>query len=292
MKNSISPKTGAVRILLSVAPLQKLLVLTFMLLIGPFLLSACSENLPSMPEIPVELPEIPGIPTSLSDLPDLINDLELPDLSGITNLPGLEDLPLLNNEPGTLSFQGPTERRIGLGERIPGTDIELVAINGSEAEFRIAGLRSVRAVGDSLDYDGDWAGANGVTYHARLRLYHVGGDNIRAAGVHQLLLRNVQPVETAQPPSNVAMKFPVVLSANRGAQFTGLTLGYVGQDDRGAQISGLAQGDYPYRKTGDSIIWNGQLRPDIPAQYNLRVLLYSADSLRLGGVVNISLPGS
>ncbi|MEZ4659817.1 MAG: hypothetical protein R2911_19860 [Caldilineaceae bacterium] len=258
-------------------------------------LAACRENLPSMPELPnlpVELPDIPGIPTSLQDLPNLISDLGLPDLSQIANLPGLDALPSLQDQPGMLTVQGPTERRVGLGERIPGTDIQLVAVNGSEAEFQIAGMRSVRVAGDSLDFDGEWPGINGVTYYARLRLYHVGSDNIRAAGVHQLVIRNIQPVESAVQLGNFTLKFPVVASANRGAQFKGLTLGYVGQDDRGAQISGLPQGDYPYRKTGDSIVWNGQLRPDIPAQYNFRVLLYGADSLRIGGVVNISLPGS
>ncbi|MEZ4711024.1 MAG: hypothetical protein R3A44_27750 [Caldilineaceae bacterium] len=272
-----------------------LLILGMLMLLFSTLLAACRDNLPAMPDLPdlpVDLPNIPGIPTSLNDLPGLIGELGLPDLSQITNLPGLDALPTLQDEPGVLTLQGPTERRVGVGERIPGTDVQLVAVNGSEAEFRIAGMRSVRVAGDSLDFDGDWPGVGGVTYHARLRLYHVGSDNIRAAGVHQLIVRNIQPVESAVQPGNFTLKFPVVASAGRGAQFKGLTLGYVGEDERGAQISGLPQNDYPYRKTGDSIVWNGQLRPDIPVQYSFRVLLYGADSLRIGGVVTISLPGS
>ena len=293
MSPSLSPLLARKR--LATRPTPRLLgILAICVLVLSSLLVACRENLPAMPELP-ELPDlsnIPGIPASLQDLPGLIGELGLPDLSQIANLPGLDALPSLQDEPGVLTLQGPTERRVGLGERIPGTDIELMAVNGSEAEFRIAGMRSVRVAGDSLDFDGDWPGISGVSYSARLRLYHVGSDNIRAAGVHQLVIRNIQPVENATPLGAFTLKFPIVTSVNRGAQFKGLTLGYVGEDDRGAQMSGLPQGDYPYRKTGDSIVWNGQLRPDIPAQYSFRVLLYSADSLRVGGIVNISLPGS
>jgi len=64
----------------------------------------------------------------------------------------------------------------------------------------------------------------------------------------------------------------------------------VGSGDRGGQLSGLPENDYPYRKTGDSITWNGHIRSDITASYNLRMLVYGADRAQVGGIVTLALP--
>lgn len=259
------------------------------------LLVGCgAPELPQLPELPVELPDlssIPGIPDSLSELPGLLEDLGLPDLSEITGLPGLADLPTLQTPPGGIIYNGPTERRINLGERIPGTDIVLTAITDAGAEFQIGGLRSVRKLGDSLDHDGPWPGLADADYNLRLRVYLVADTYVRSAGIHRLIVRNIQPVMDNATPGGATLKFPFTVSASKGERFAGSTLGYVSYDDRGGQLSGLPDGEYPYRKTGDSIIWNGHVRGDLVAAYDLRLLYYDSNQARVGGIVTLAVPG-
>jgi hypothetical protein len=244
-------------------------------------LAAC--DLPRLPQEPADLPQLPG-------LPDVIRDLGLPDLSQIPNLPEIGDLPLLNVGPNAINFAGPTEQRIGVGERIPGTDIELISTSDGNAEFRIAGLRSTRSLGDSLDYEGPWPGVNGVNYSLRLRIYNVGSNNVRAAGVHRLVVENIQPVEQTVRLTGTTLSIPYTASAADGERIKGLTLGYGGADDRGARLIGLPDDAYPYRKIGDSIQWSGQLRPDLLVEYNLRALFYNNNSLQVGGIATLQLP--
>lgn len=258
-------------------------------------LGACRDALPAVPEITMPdlpaLPDLPGIPTSFQEIPNLLEDLGLSDLSQLADLPQLEDLPLLNTPAGAFAFRGPTERRIDVGQRIPGTDIELISVGESEAEFRIAGLRSVRTVGDSLDFDGEWPGLSGVSYSLRLRIYTTGSSSIRAAGVQQIVIRDVRPTPGDINPNAATLNFPFTASAGVGETIAGMTFGYAGEDERGAHISGLAGDEYPYRKLGDSLRWRGLLRGDIPVDYNVRVLYYGADSVRVGGVVHVTVPG-
>lgn len=261
-----------------------------------FVLTACNffdqATLPEVPDISdlPDLSEIPGIPDSLSGIPGMLEELGLPDLSQIANLPDLSALPIFQDEPGTVNLRGPTDKKVEIGERIPGTDIELVAINDGVAEFLIAGLRLERTRGDSLDFDGPWPGTAGITYNIRLRIYNVSSSNVRAAGVQQLLVENIQPVPAPPQKARIELKFPHAASAGSGETIEGTTFGYVGQNDRGAEISGLPEGDYPYRKLGDSIKWTGLLRPDVPIEYQLRVLLAREESINVGGTVAVYLP--
>ena len=174
-----------------------------------------------------------------------------------------------------------------------------MSVNAESAEFAIEGLRSVRVAGDSLDYDGGWiteAGASvaGTTYNVRLRLYRLGNDGVRAAGVHQLRVADVQPIERDVPTEGDAtVQFPFTVGAAPGESFAGTTFGYAGEAEEGAALSGLPAGDYPYRRTGDSIRWTGTLRDDattsVLARYNLRLLSYDATGARVGGVVTLAL---
>jgi hypothetical protein len=240
-----------------------------------------------LPSLPSERPSLPEI----GEIPNVLRDLGLPDLSSVPNLPDIGDLPALSVGPNAVAFAGPTERRIGVGERIPGTDIELARIGADGAEFRIAGLRAMRSMGDSLDYDGAWPGVNGLQYNLRLRVYYVGDNNVRAAGVHRLVVQNIQPVEQQVTLRGNTLRVPYTASISRGETLKGLTYGYRGAADRGAEISGLPAGDFPYRSVGDSIRWQGMLRPDLPIQYDLRVLLFNENSLQVGGIATIQLPG-
>lgn len=267
-----------------------------LLLLLSLLLGACSApempklpELPALPEMP-DLSQLPGIPESLRDLPNLLTDLGLPDLSSIANLPGLESLPALETPPGAISFSGPTEWPLNIGDRIPGTDIVLSGVSDAGAEFQITGMRSVRTMGDSLDFDGDLAGINGVTYNLRLRIYYIGSNSVRAAGVQRLLIRDIQPQKADVTLGGMTMKLPFTVNVSNGEAIAGTTLGYAGMQERGGQITGLPEGDYPFLKIGDSISWKGYLRPDIPIEYNLRMIYYDANRAQVGGIVTLALP--
>ncbi|MCB0114733.1 MAG: hypothetical protein R2873_15945 [Caldilineaceae bacterium] len=244
-------------------------------------LGAC--DMPRLPSEPADLPQLP-------EMPDVLRDLGLPDISQIPNLPSVNDLPSLNVGPNAIAFAGPSERRIGVGETIPGTDIQLVSVADGSAEFLIDGLRANRALGDSLDYEGAWRGANGVNYSLRLRVYNIGGNSVRAAGVHRLVVENIQPVEQNVNLSGETVSVPYAASVDAGQIMKGLTFGYAQSTERGAEITGLPTDVYPYRKIGDSIQWEGQLRSDIPIEYNLRVLLYNGSNLQVGGVATLQVP--
>ena len=267
-----------------------------LLLLLSLLLGACSApempklpELPALPEMP-DLSQLPGIPESLRDLPNLLTDLGLPDLSSVANLPGVESLPALQTPPGAISFSGPTEWPLNIGDRIPGTDIVLSSVSDAGAEFQIAGMRSVRVVGDSLDFDGDLAGISGVTYNLRLRLYYIGSNSVRAAGVQRLLIRDIQPQKADVTLGGMTMKLPFTVNVSNGEAIAGTTLGYAGMQERGGQITGLPEGDYPFLKIGDSISWKGYLRPDIPIEYNPRMIYYDANRAQVGGIVTLALP--
>lgn len=265
-------------------------ILLIVLLLITLSLNACSTpELPTMPDLS-QFPQLPGIPESLRDIPDLLGQLGLPDLSSIPNLPQIEDLPGLQTPPGAIVFNGPTERRLNIGDHLPGTDITLTNVTADGAEFQIAGLRSVRAMGDSLDFDGAWPTANGVDYNLRMRIYYIGDSYVRAAGVHRFVVHNAQPQQANVTPGGNTTKFPFTVGVNQGGTIAGTTLGYAGMEDRGGQISGLAEGEYPFRKIGDSIQWKGYVRADIPAEFNIRMLYYDANGARVGGVVTLAIP--
>jgi hypothetical protein len=191
---------------------------------------------------------------------------------------------------GAVVYAGPTERRLNVGQNVPGTDISLTGMNNEGAVFQIAGYRSIRKVGDSLDYDGDWPNIAKVRNTLRLRIYHIGENQIRVAGVQRLVIENTQPTVRGGTLTGDMARVPFTASVSAGETIPGTTYRYTGQAERGAQIGGLAEGEYPYRKIGDSITWEGRVRADIPARYDLRVLFYNDNQLQVGGLVSLALP--
>lgn len=261
-------------------------------------LAGCGrEQIPNLPDVP-QLPVNPQLP-SLDNLADLLQELDLeqlrelglPDLSSIPNLPQIDDLPGLSVGENAVAFAGPTEMRIGFGEFIPGTNIQLSGIAEGRAEFLFDGLRAERVAGDSLDFDGPWPNIGGVSYSLRLRVYRVAEDHVRAAGVHRLVVEGIQPVEQPVALTDQARKFPYTGTAGVGERLKGTTFGYAGFTEQGAEITGLPAGDFPFRKTGDSLRWQGTLRPDLASEFNLRIVRFGENSLQTVGVVTLQLPG-
>jgi hypothetical protein len=245
--------------------------------------------------LPTQLPvEIPGVPRDLGELQGLLGELGVPDLSELSNVPGLESLGTLQTPPGAIAFQGPLEMGLSAGQSVPGTDIRLVGAEAGAdaAQFEIAGLRAPRRLGDSLDFDGAWPGIGGVSYQVRLRVYQISNGEVRAAGVQRVVIENITPQVAAVAPSPnlYELSFPHSVTSSAGQSFAGTTLGYGGQETRGAILTGLPEGEYPYRKLGDSVEWAGLLTPNIPVVYHLRMLYYQEANATVGGVVVLSLP--
>ena len=268
------------------------------ILIALPLLAACSRpDLPGAPKLPQPPApsSLPGLEDLLDKLPgldlDMLRDLGLPDLSGIVDLPQLGDLPGLDVGENAIAFAGPTEMRIDIGEFIRGTDIQLAGIVDGRAEFLFAGLRAERVAGDSLDFNGAWPNIDGVDYTLRLRVYRVAEGYVRAAGVHHLLIEGIQPVhQPALALNKDASKIPYTRSIAVGESLKGTTFGFAGATEQGAQITGIPAGDFPFRKTGDSLRWQGMLRPDLPCVFNLRIVHYGESSLQVAGIVTLQLP--
>ena len=264
------------------------------LLVSLAFLNACAlPQLPGAPQLP-KRPPLPAVDELLERLPDfdldLLKELGLPDLSDIVNLPQLADLPGLSLGENAIAFAGPTEMRIDIGESIRGTDIQLSGIVDGRAEFFFAGLRAERIAGDSLDFDGAWPSINGVNYNLRLRVYRVAEGYVRAAGVHRLVVEGIQPVHQPVMLNEDAPNIPYTGSATVGQLMKGTTFGYAGFNEQGAEITGMLTGDFPFRKTGDSLRWQGTLRPDLPSVFNLRIVRYSESSVQVAGIVALQLP--
>ena len=267
-------------------------------LIALVLLAACSfPDLPGAPQMP-QPPSprsLPGFDDLLDQLPgfdlDLLRELGLPDLSDIADLPQLGDLTGLPVAENAIAFAGPTEMRIEVGDFIRGTDIQLTGIVDGRAEFLFAGLRAERIAGDSLDFDGSWPNISGVDYMLRLRVYRLEEGYVRAAGVHRLVIEDIRPIH--QPTMAVQgnpFKVTYTGSASMGDLLKGTTFGYAGLDEQGAEIIGIPAGDFPFRKTGDSLRWQGMLRPDLPSQFDLRIVHYVENSVQVAGIVSLQLP--
>lgn len=265
----------------------RLRVLVVLLLLAAFV-TACQAP---------EFPELPGLPSDLKEIPDVLKNLQLPDLSGIgIELPGVDLLPTWNTPAGSITFSGPIEREIKAGEHVPGTDIVLLSAGNGTATFQVIGMQSPRKVGDAVDFDGAWPSLPGSQYAALTRIYSIGNDSVRLAGVHQLTIPQIQPVMGASAGGSFTLRFPFTDGVDTGNgqppsdTIAGTTLGYLGIYDRGAQIAGLGPNIYPYRSVADTIEWQGTLRNDVEATYDLRLLNYGREGMRVGGTVTLKIP--
>lgn len=262
-------------------PTRSWLIFTLTMLWLATLLAGCRA---------VEFPEVPGLPEELREIPDVLEGWELPEVGPVA-LPDLGALPAVSPTAGDIVYSGPTLRVLQPGETLPGTDVVFVGVEDDAAVFTVAGLRSPKRVADSVDYSGAWPGLPGSQYDARLRVLWIGEESVRLAGVQQLLVPEIAPAEGAPPSDGAELRFPFVDGVEVGGDTVhGTPLGYLGRYERGAQFTGLPVGDYPYRQVGDSLEWEGALREGVGARYDLRVLRYGREGVRVAGVVRVTLP--
>ena len=195
----------------------------------------------------------------------------------------------LNPQPpsGALTYKGPTEVKVEPGKTVPGSDILYVGISDKMAEFKIGGQRALKKVGDSLDWQG--TPTPGVQLELNLRILLVTEQALHAGGTIDVQVENPTPRAAAlDTGSQTKFSVPVTYGVDLGKNIPGTLLAYQGRDEeKGAKLGGIA--DYPYRKMGDSVVWEGKLRDNVSLKLDLRVLFFNENSLRVGGVATLWL---
>jgi hypothetical protein len=188
------------------------------------------------------------------------------------------------NVPGRLSYSLPTTITVAKGKAVPGTDIVYEGMGNDAATMLIKGQRALKRKGDSLDWSGNQAA--GVAVKLTLRVAWVSEQEVNLVGVAKITIDGVNPQAGAiSTLPTVKYAGPVAYSVNKGQQIPGSTVSYIGHSDEGAQLGGIQ--DYPYRKGGDSIIWEGTLRQGVSIRLELRVAQYDDKALRLAGLATL-----
>ncbi len=184
-----------------------------------------------------------------------------------------------------LKYSGVTEITVHAGEFIPGTGIQFLGQGEQGARVKIDGQEVIRLLGDSLIWEGRIS--EGVDGKVNLRVLHISDDRLITSGLVTLIVHDPEPqrgkVDEKQP---VRYTLPVAYKVPVGKTIPGTLLRYAGpQEGKGAHLEGLE--GYPYRAIGDSILWEGKLRPNVDLILKLRVLFFNDSLLQVLGTATV-----
>lgn len=183
-----------------------------------------------------------------------------------------------------MAYSGPTEIRVEQGSFLPGTDIQYVGENSDGAQILIGGQRATKRIGDSLRWEGEMV--PGVTVDLSLRIVFITQDTLQTAGTVHVNVEGAQPaVEAADTSAAVHYVLPVVYRVEKGAAIPGTTITYEGQAAEGARLGNIE--GYPYRRVGDSILWEGQLLPGLWLDLVARAALIGEEQLDVVGTADL-----
>jgi hypothetical protein len=187
------------------------------------------------------------------------------------------------------------EKSVPAASFLPGTNIKYVGITPDKtAEISIGGQRAFKRIGDSLEWKGSLL--NGADVQLRNRILWYGDKQLQLVGTIDLTIDNVTPKRSAIPqisdkptPKFIVHKVPVIYQVKRGELIPGTNLIYQGKTEKGVQLAGLPNDEYPYRLVGDTISWQGELRPQVYLDLLLRTVAYNDNNLDLTGWATIIL---
>lgn len=183
-----------------------------------------------------------------------------------------------------LVYTLPVHLTVEEGGFLAGTDIQYLGRAERGARLLIAGAEADKRTGDSLDWEGELL--PGATVRLSLRVISYSETLLRVAGTAHITVRDVAPrAATVDREAPVRYSGVVAYGVANGDRLPGTPVRYVGPAPEGAQLAGLD--GYPYRKTGDSIVWEGLLRDGVSLALELRVVQYDDASLRVAGVVTL-----
>lgn len=187
---------------------------------------------------------------------------------------------------GSLTYNGPTEQTVAMGETIPGSNIRYVGYSDSGAQVVINDQTAVKKVGDSLDWKG--TPVSGVDVVMAQRILAASAERLQTVGTVKVTVSDTRP-ELATFPDKPAFDYKVAVSytVRKGETVPGTLISYKGKADDGAEFAGVT--GYPYRKLGDSLTWAGRLRSNTYLDMTLRVIAYGDTFVTLGGLATLGL---
>jgi hypothetical protein len=183
-----------------------------------------------------------------------------------------------------MAYSGPVEIGIEQGSFLPGTDIQYLGETSNGAQVLIGSQRATKRIGDSIRWEGEMV--PGVTVDLSLRIVFATQDKLQTAGTVRVTVTGAQPVvQTADTSAPVHYVLPVVYRVDRGAAIPGTTITYEGQEPEGARLGNID--GYPYRRIGDSILWEGRLLPGVWLDLVARAALIGEDQLDVVGTADL-----
>ena len=184
-----------------------------------------------------------------------------------------------------LTYEAPVKLTVKPGEAIPGTDITYIGMGeNDEAELLIGGQQAFKQKGDSLDWQG--TPVKGAKVDLNLRIAWYDSQAMHVVGTSRIEIDHPTVAPVTVPASALMTYYaPVAYGMAPGALIPGTLYSYVGTTEEGAELSRIE--GYPYRKSGDSIVWNGKLRDGVYLKLNVRVVQYDDKGLRVGGIATI-----
>lgn len=177
------------------------------------------------------------------------------------------------------------ETSVPAGESIPGTELQYVGLTDGRAQVLIKGQQAAKQKGDSLSWKGPVR--DGVELELALRVLRYTEEALSVAGTAKVIVRDPDPVR-AEIPEDAPLRFsnaPVVYTVKRGSYIPGTTLEYLERSEEGAKLGGVE--GYPYFKTGDSVVWEGQIHEGVYLQLNARIGVITDSTLALAGTANL-----
>lgn len=187
---------------------------------------------------------------------------------------------------GAMEYSTAFERSIAAGQTLPGTDIKYVGKTEQGAQMSIGGQPALKRALDSLTWKGEVA--PGVTIDYNLRIVTFDSDSLNAGGTAKVILSNAnpQPVPaTSLPKDALTFKGLVTYNVPKGKTIPGTTITYDGKTPDGARLGGMD--GYPLRKEADSIAWIGRLADKVFLSLDLRLLVYSENSMTVTGAATL-----
>ena len=187
-------------------------------------------------------------------------------------------------DPDALSYTLPTRIVVETDGFLPGSTIQYLGESERGAHVLIDGQEAVKRVGDSLDWRGEPVEGVGVALALRVVSHNAG--EVQLVGTADVQVTNPAPqpgplVETSPITYNGLVAYGVAA----GEQVPGSTMVYRGAADEGAEFGGID--GYPYRRAGDSLVWEGTLREGVYILLELRLVQYDEDDVRLAGTVRL-----
>jgi hypothetical protein len=189
-------------------------------------------------------------------------------------------------KPGELSYTAPYELSLDVGKTLPGTDIGYVGSADQGAHFRINGQDVYKQKGDSLTWTGTPVPSVSLSFSGRLAWYTDATAYI--IGTSTIKISNATPqLVSSVPEGPLRYRAVVTYNVGKGKDIPGTLVTYNGKSDQGAELSGLEGSGY--RKTGDSIVWQGKVRDGVYIAVNVRTLFYTDTMLQVAGTVEVVL---